>query len=61
MTVAKYNDASFNEQLFKKIPAGRWGEPKDIAAAVVYLSSPASDYVTGDCIVVDGGVLGGLP
>lgn len=61
MTVTKYDDAAFNEQLFKKIPAKRWGEPKDTAAACVFLSSPASDYVTGDCIVVDGGVLGGLP
>ena len=58
MTEGKYDDNSFNEELFKKIPARRWGEPKDIAAACVYLCSPASDYVSGTCVVVDGGVLG---
>lgn len=60
MTEKKYTDEAYNEQLFKKLPARRWGEPKDLAAACVYLSSPASDYVTGTCLVVDGGLLGGL-
>ena len=61
MTKALYDDADYNEKLFKKLPAKRWGEPKDIAAACVYLASPASDYVTGTCVVVDGGLLGGPP
>jgi len=37
------------------IPLGRYGEPEDIAAAVVYLASPASSWVTGQCLYVAGG------
>ena len=61
MTEKVYTNTAFNEKLFKGIPAKRWGESKDIAAACVYLASPASDYVTGHCLVVDGGILGGPP
>ena len=61
MTEKIYNNTAFNEKLFKGIPAKRWGEPKDLASACVYLASPASDYVTGHCLVVDGGILGGPP
>jgi 2-deoxy-D-gluconate 3-dehydrogenase len=41
-----------------RIPAGRWGAPEDIVGAAVFLSSPASDYVNGHTLVVDGGWLG---
>ncbi|MHC5543373.1 SDR family oxidoreductase, partial [Singulisphaera rosea] len=34
---------------------GRWGDPRDIAGTAVWLSSPASDYVTGVAVEVDGG------
>ncbi len=44
-------------QILERIPAGRWGEPKDITGAAVFLSSSASDYVHGQVIVVDGGWL----
>ncbi len=40
-----------------RIPAGRWGAPEDIAGAAVFLASPASDYVTGHVLAVDGGWL----
>ena len=40
-----------------RIPAGRWGEPADMGGAVVFLSSPAADYVQGVTLPVDGGWL----
>ena len=42
-------------QINARIPAGRWGEPKDLGGAVVFLASAASDYVNGHVLVVDGG------
>lgn len=42
-------------EIKKRIPIGHWGEPDDIAGAAVFLSSSASDYVTGSSITVDGG------
>ena len=40
-----------------RIPAGRWGKPEDLVGAAVFLASPASDYVNGHVLVVDGGWL----
>ena len=48
-------DETRNRQILDRIPAGRWGESDDLAGAVVFLSSPASDYVQGHVLVVDGG------
>lgn len=45
------------EELSSLIPAGRIGEPEDIAAAAIYLASRAGDYVVGDTITVDGGAV----
>ena len=47
-----------NPAILARIPAGRWGLPEDIAGAVVFLASPASDYVNGTSIVIDGGWMG---
>jgi NAD(P)-dependent dehydrogenase (short-subunit alcohol dehydrogenase family) len=44
-------------EIFGRIPAGRWGVPADLAGSVVFLASPASAYVTGHTLVVDGGWL----
>jgi len=44
-----------NRQILERIPAGRWGTPEDLAAAAVFLSSTASDYMHGHVLVVDGG------
>ncbi|MEO5814158.1 MAG: SDR family oxidoreductase [Gemmatimonadaceae bacterium] len=49
------HDPLRSEQIGVRIPAGRWGEPGDLAGAVVFLSSRASDYVNGHVLVVDGG------
>jgi 2-deoxy-D-gluconate 3-dehydrogenase len=44
-----------SRQIMERIPAGRWGTPEDLAAAAVFLASPASDYMHGHVLVVDGG------
>lgn len=44
-----------NRQILERIPAGRWGEPEDLAGAAIFLASQASDYVNGEVLVVDGG------
>jgi len=51
------NDETRYREILARIPAGRWGEPEDLAGAAVFLASPASDYVTGTVLVVDGGWL----
>jgi len=43
--------------ILSRIPANRWGTPDDFKGATVFLASPASDYVTGSILVVDGGWL----
>lgn len=45
-------------QITERIPAGRWGKPEDLGGAAVFLASPASDYVNGHVLVVDGGWMG---
>jgi 2-deoxy-D-gluconate 3-dehydrogenase len=51
------DDPERTKQIDVRIPAGRWGEPADIGGAVVFLSSPAADYVQGITLPVDGGWL----
>lgn len=48
-------DETRNRQILERIPAGRWGNPEDLAGATVFLSSAASDYLQGHILVVDGG------
>ena len=57
-TQALRADANRSRQILERIPAGRWGEPADLAGAVVFLASPASRYVHGHVLAVDGGWLG---
>ena len=47
-----------NKAITDRIPAGRWGEPSDLAGPVVFLASKASDYLNGHVLVVDGGWMG---
>jgi 2-deoxy-D-gluconate 3-dehydrogenase len=54
-TTALREDEVRNSQILARIPAARWGEPEDIAGAAVFLASSASDYITGEVLVVDGG------
>ncbi|MEY4499893.1 MAG: hypothetical protein RL319_881 [Actinomycetota bacterium] len=57
-TSALRADADRSRAILDRIPAGRWGGPDDIGGATVFLSSGASDYVSGVCLPVDGGWLG---
>jgi 2-deoxy-D-gluconate 3-dehydrogenase len=50
-------DEKRSAEILGRIPAGRWGEPDDLAGPLVFLASSASDYVTGYTIAVDGGWL----
>ena len=49
-------DAAFDAWLRGRVPAGRWGEPGELGGAVVFLASPASDFVNGQVLVIDGGL-----
>jgi 2-deoxy-D-gluconate 3-dehydrogenase len=51
-------DKDRNAAILSRIPANRWGTPEDMAGAFVFLSSPASDYMNGTIITVDGGWMG---
>ena len=48
-------DAEFSAWVARRTPAGRWGDPPEIAGAAVFLASSAADYVTGHLLAVDGG------
>jgi 2-deoxy-D-gluconate 3-dehydrogenase len=56
-TAALRADEARNAGILERIPAGRWGAPDDLAGPVVFLASPASDYVNGYTVAVDGGWL----
>jgi len=47
----------FNDFIIQRTPAGKWGDPDDLQGAAVFLSSKASDFVTGQILYVDGGIL----
>ena len=55
MNAALMDDAQFSAWVEKRTPAGRWGNPPEIAGAAVFLASRAADYVTGTMLPVDGG------
>ncbi len=55
MTIETRGIPSVVDQVLARTPAGRWGAPEDLAGAAVFLSSRASDFVTGTAIPVDGG------
>ena len=57
-TAALQADATRNTAILSRIPAGRWGNPDDLAGATVFLASAASNYVNGTIVTVDGGWMG---
>lgn len=56
-TAALQADEARNRAILERIPAGRWGAASDLGGAAVFLASPASDYVQGHILAVDGGWL----
>jgi 2-deoxy-D-gluconate 3-dehydrogenase len=54
-TLALRENKDRNTAILARIPCGRWGDPEDLKGAAVFLASPASDYVTGTIVTVDGG------
>jgi len=57
LNVALRANPQRDREISERIPAGRWGMPQDMAGAIVFLASPASDYLHGHMLVVDGGWL----
>ena len=55
MNAALVADREFSAWVERRTPAGRWGEPPEVAGAAVFLASAAADYVTGHLLAVDGG------
>jgi len=55
LTKALQQDEKRSQYIVSRIPMGHWGEPDDLKGAFVFLASPASDYITGQIIWVDGG------
>jgi gluconate 5-dehydrogenase len=53
-------DADFTAWIERRVPAGRWGKVDELAGAAVFLASPASDFVNGHVLVVDGGMTASL-
>lgn len=60
MNTPLIEDPKFNKFICDRTPAGRWGKPEEVAQAVLFLASPAADFITGQLIAVDGGILAAL-
>lgn len=57
-TQALQDDPDRSKSILERIPAARWGKPEDFAGPVVFLASPAANYVSGEILTVDGGWMG---
>ena len=58
MNTALMEDENRAKSILARIPAGRWGTPEDYKGPVLFLASAASQYISGECLVVDGGWMG---
>jgi 3-oxoacyl-[acyl-carrier protein] reductase len=57
MTERMRVDKDYEKRLLKAVPMRRWGEPSEIADAIVFLASPAASYITGQSLAIDGGLM----
>lgn len=57
MTARSRVDPDYEKRLLKAIPMRRWGEPSEIADAILFLASPAASYITGQSLAIDGGLM----
>ncbi len=53
-------DAKFNQYICDRTPQGRWGKPEEVAAAALFFATPGADFITGQVLAVDGGILASL-
>lgn len=60
MTQPLADDAKFDNWLKARTPMGRWGDPKELVGAAIFLASPASSFVNGQILYIDGGILASL-
>ncbi len=60
LTKPLQQDEKFNSFITARAPAGRWGNPSELAGAAIFLSSAASNFVNGHIVYVDGGILATL-
>ena len=60
MTGALTVDPEFDRYIRTRTPAGRWGEPRELVGTAVFLASRAADFVNGQILYVDGGLLAAL-
>lgn len=60
MNLPLMQDKTFNDFIVNRTPARRWGRPEDIAQAAVFLASPGANFITGQILAVDGGLLAAL-
>ena len=60
MTATLAANPEFNQWICNRTPAGRWGRPEELIGAAVFLASSASDYVNGQMLAVDGGLMAAI-
>lgn len=57
MTAGARANPEVERRLLKALPMARWGQPDEIASAILFLASPAASYITGQSLIVDGGLM----
>ena len=57
LTRPLHDDPAFDSWVRGRTPAARWGQPEDLVGALLFLVSPASDFVNGQVVYVDGGMM----